>query len=47
MNAVEMYARSWANAESADVYSLSEMAKGIRSFVKGPIGHLRNRMSTD
>ena len=46
MNAVEVYARSWAKAESADVNSLSEWVKGIRSLVKRRIGHLRNSMST-
>ena len=33
MNAVEVHARSWTKAESADVNSLSEWVKGIRSLV--------------
>ena len=48
MNAVEAYARSWAKADSADVNSLSEWVKGIRSHVKRQIGTacLRNMLQS-
>lgn len=47
MNVVEVYARSWALAESVDVNSFSEFVEGMRSLGKRRIGQLRGtRMST-
>ena len=43
---IVVYARSWAKAESADINSLSERMKGIRSLVNRRIWHLRNIMPT-
>ena len=46
MNTVEVYARSWTKAESADVRFLDGWKEyEVLSSVK-LIGHLRNRMST-